>query len=393
MTECPAVPSDNTAILSGLLVPLRRYWAWPSKRRIEVAANEFADSAEVKIRFMPFQLYPQLPAGRSNDGVVKDELFRSLIEERAPGMSDEAKLKRVEGLVSAWKAEGLRLKSPPTGLNAGAGGRMGSSFDAQRLILLARRQGREDAMIEEVYAANHSRDECLSDWCVLSACAKRAGVRHVDEALASGWGAAETAATIEEYRRLGVTAVPMCIVHSIDGQPIRSVLSSGAPEPDFLRAALHHIIEHGRLPWAETFPQPPPPQAAIKKAGTPKAAAPKAAAPKAAAPKATAPKAAAPKTAVPRTSTASPTADVAKEGSRARARVLEMLGAVAEERSSVRGESKGAMERKPAGATCAPATCDGGRGGGCVGECKPTGDLARALGALSVSMANGAPLL
>lgn len=209
---------------------------------------------------MPFQLYPQLPAGRSDKGVVKDELFGDLIKQRYPGATEEMRLSRVKGLAQAWKAEGLELKSPPTGLNAGGGGRMGSSFDSQRLILLAREQGCEDAMIEEVYSANHSRDECLSDWSVLLGCAKRAGVKGAEVALSSGWGVKETVAKIEEYKAMGVTAVPVVVVDSIDATPIKSVLSSGAPETDFIRETLAHLAATSRLPWATEQQELPSPQ-------------------------------------------------------------------------------------------------------------------------------------
>ena len=208
---------------------------------------------------MPFQLYPQLPAGHSNEGMVKDEIFKNLLAERAPDMTDEQKLARVGPLAAAWKAEGLCLRSPPTGLNEKGGGRMGSSFDAQRLILLARSQEREDAMIEEVYTANHSRDECLSDWSVLLGCARRAGVTGAEKALQSGWGVRETVAKIEEYKAMGVTAVPVVVIDSIGSTPIKAVLSSGAPELDYLRACFAHLLEHGRLPWkAEEKPLPSP---------------------------------------------------------------------------------------------------------------------------------------
>jgi len=210
---------------------------------------------------MPFQLYPQLPAGYSNEGVVKDQLFADLIEQRSPGMTEEQRRHRADGLVSAWCAEGLCLRSPPTGFNRDGGGRMGSSFDSQRLILLARAQGVEDAMIEEVYAANHTRDECLSDYSVLLGCAERAGVRDAKAALNSGWGMKETLAKIEEYRAMGLTAVPVVFVDSFNGTPIKSVLSSGAPETDFLREALRHVVQTGKLPWQDSGrPLPPPAQ-------------------------------------------------------------------------------------------------------------------------------------
>lgn len=195
---------------------------------------------------MPFQLYPQLPSCHSNTGTCKDDLFADLISQRAPQMTMEQRAHRADGLIEAWKAEGLVLKSPPTGCNGG-GGRMGSSFDAQRLILLAREQGVEDAMIEEVYSANHERDECLSDWKVLLGCAERAGVRGAEAALRSGWGVRETSEKIEHYRSLGVTAVPVVLLDS----PVRAILSSGAPEADFLHRSFAHLVAHGTLPWLD----------------------------------------------------------------------------------------------------------------------------------------------
>ena len=167
---------------------------------------------------MPFTLYPQLPSGASNQGIAKDELFGALLKQRAPDMSDEQRRARVAPLCAAWAAEGLTLNSPPTGLNKDGGGRMGSSLDAQRLIRLARQQGREDAMIEEVYTANHTRDECLSDWEVLLRCAERAGVVGAREKLASAWGVSETLSQVEEYRQMGITSVPVIVIDSFDGE-------------------------------------------------------------------------------------------------------------------------------------------------------------------------------
>ena len=241
-------------------------WQWPSKRRIEAVAKELSDKCKVQVRFMPFQLYPQLPTGTSNAGMPKDDIFRGLLNQRAPDMTNEQRLARVGPLCDAWKAEGLCLKSPPTGLNENNGGRMGSSFDSQRLILLARHQGREDAMIEEVYSANHSCDRCLSDWDVLLGCAERAGVVGAREALSSGWGVTETLQKIEDYRSMGVTAVPVVVIDSCDDVPIKAVLSSGAPERSFLRDIFSHLLATGRLPWGADAKQLPgasgPPQLA-----------------------------------------------------------------------------------------------------------------------------------
>jgi len=221
----------------------------------------FSEHAIIKVRFMPFQLYPHLPSGESNEGVVKDEIFKELIAQKYPEATEEMRLARTKPLAAAWEAEGLCLRSPPTGLNSDGGGRMGSSFDSQRLILLARSQGLEDEMIEEVYTANHTRDECLSDWGVLINCAKRAGVRDAEAKLNSGWGVKETLAKIEEYKAMGVTAVPVVVLDSVGQTPIKSVLSSGAPEQEFLTACLAHVIQTGQLPWKpgqQPLPMPQP---------------------------------------------------------------------------------------------------------------------------------------
>lgn len=204
---------------------------------------------------MPFQLYPELPSGYSNPGVPKDDVFRELLQQRAPEMTPQQRLDRVKPLMAAWKAEGLVLKSPPTGLNEGNGGLMGSSFDAQRLILLARRQGCEHQMIEQIYSANHQHDRCLGDWSVLLECAEKAGVKLAREALESGWGMAETRQKIEYYRDIGISAVPVLMLE----KPFRALISNGAPEKEFLVGVLSSLVQHGALPWrAEQLPALPP---------------------------------------------------------------------------------------------------------------------------------------
>ncbi|KAL1524422.1 hypothetical protein AB1Y20_019317 [Prymnesium parvum] len=283
---------------------------------------------------MPFQLYPQLPAGYSNHGVVKDELFKQLIDARAPEMSDEQRRQRVAGLTEAWRAEGLCLSSPPTGLNHGGGGRMGSSFDAQRLILLAREQGVEDAMIEEVYHANHTRDECLSDWGVLLRCAERAGVRGAEAALHGGWGVKQTLAKIEEYKAMGISAVPVIVLHSFNESIVGAPLASGAPEVSFLRQALAHLLTTGRLPWADS-PQPLPlPQPPTN--WSPRATAPPAPAPP---PLPSPPLPAPPRPSAPLAAAAPP------ESGGAHARVLRLLGCSAAPANVLGGSLRRSRER------------------------------------------------
>ena len=48
------------------------YWAWPAKRRVESQMKDFSDKADIKIRFQPFQLYPDLKQGDA-EGVGNGE--------------------------------------------------------------------------------------------------------------------------------------------------------------------------------------------------------------------------------------------------------------------------------------------------------------------------------
>merc|ERR1719355_277139 len=79
----------------------------------------------------------------------------------------------MDNLGRQWAQDGLHL--------AKIEGRWGQSFDAQRLISFARKQGREHEMVEEIYAGNHEKNQPLSEWSFLIAAAERAGVKGVDE--------------------------------------------------------------------------------------------------------------------------------------------------------------------------------------------------------------------
>lgn len=143
-------------------------------------------------------------------------------------------------LNDAWVAEGLKAPwNPATAGDAQPDDpqrKWGNSFDAQRLIFFALQQGREDAMIEEVYKANHEADQALSDWSVLLPAAERAGVTGAEEMLRSDRCAREVAAKIDKYVAMGINAVPVIIVNE------RHVISNGAPEPELLARVFNEFI-------------------------------------------------------------------------------------------------------------------------------------------------------
>lgn len=188
---------------------------------MQAVIPQFADEAEFQIRFQPFQLYPDLPKG-DNEGVDKIKYFEQLRTMRNGGVAPDPEVVEERGrrLRAAWKNDGLTL--------APKGGRWGQSFDAQRLISLARKQGREDAMVEEIYSGNHEQNQPLSEWSFLIAAAGRAGVTGAEELLRSDQEADEVRAKIRKHIEMGINAVPVIVINDrtpIHGAPDHQVLA------------------------------------------------------------------------------------------------------------------------------------------------------------------------
>lgn len=193
---------------------------------------DFADQADFQIRFQPFQLYPDLPKG-DNTGVDKIAYFERLRTARNGGKPVEpaAVEERGRRLRAAWSADGLTL--------APKGGRWGQSFDAQRLISFSRKQGREDAMVEEIYSGNHEQNQPLSEWAFLLAAADRAGVTGAEEMLKSDQEVAEVKAKIRKHIDMGINAVPVIVINN--QEPIH-----GAPDHEILAHAFAEEISKSR---------------------------------------------------------------------------------------------------------------------------------------------------
>ena len=194
---------------------------------------KFAGRAELTLRFQPFQLYPTLPG---TGGIDKAAFFLANSKRARPDETGEERDARRQRVVEAWRQEGLALND----VYGSTGGKLGNSFDAQRLILLARSQGKENAAIEAVYALNHTQGKCLSDRDTLLTAAAQAGVEGADEMLESGAGTEAVRERIKGYRAMGINAVPVVVVNE-------QWVLQGYPEAAFLEAAFAQLIETGSL--------------------------------------------------------------------------------------------------------------------------------------------------
>merc|ERR1712146_486612 len=89
------------------------------------------------------------------------------------------------------------------------------------------KQGREDAMVEEIYSGNHEQNQPLSEWSFLIGAAERAGVVGAEEMLKSDQEVAEVKAKIKKHIDMGINAVPVIVIN--DRDPIH-----GAPDRELL---------------------------------------------------------------------------------------------------------------------------------------------------------------
>jgi predicted DsbA family dithiol-disulfide isomerase len=116
--------------------------------------------------------------------------------------------------------------------------RLGSSFDAHRLLHLASRHGLQDSMKERLFRARFSEGKLISDHETLMQLATEVGLdpAEVQETLNGQAFAPDVREDELLAQRIGISGVPMFVVDRAFG-------ASGAQPPDQLLALLRHAWE------------------------------------------------------------------------------------------------------------------------------------------------------
>jgi len=169
----------------------------------------------VNTTYTPFILRRHLP----KEGVDKLSVFTQMF-----GGSEAQARAKLNGIKQAAESDGLRFDI--------TGQRSGNSEDAHRLILWARRFGKELELFESMVKAYNCERGWLGDHDVLAKCAASVGLSEVEarKVLADQDEALDDLENgLQRSERLGVSGVPFFVINE------KKVLSGAVPAENFLR--------------------------------------------------------------------------------------------------------------------------------------------------------------
>jgi predicted DsbA family dithiol-disulfide isomerase len=173
-------------------------WCYVGKRRFEAALADFEHRDEVAVTWRSFELDPAAPAQRNVDSAT--HLAQKY------GMSRDEALARQRSLAEMAAGDGLDMRSDLA--------RGGNTFDAHRLLQLAKAHGAQDAMKERLMRAYHTEGEPIGDHEALLRLALEVGLPadEVRDVLATDRYAADVREDERTAMELGINAVPFFVV-------------------------------------------------------------------------------------------------------------------------------------------------------------------------------------
>jgi predicted DsbA family dithiol-disulfide isomerase len=203
-------------------------WCYVGKRHLETALAELPDRDAVELVWRSFELDPTLPA---DAGGADEELARRR------GISLEEARAMHEDTERMGEELGIRFDF--------ARARRGNTFDAHRVLHMARDEGRQQQVLERLLAAYFAEGVPIGDRAALAAVAGQAGMEEAAvRAMLEGEGyGAEVRADEQEAAMLGITAVPFFVIDRRYGLP-------GAHPPETIRAAIDRVREERAQPAA-----------------------------------------------------------------------------------------------------------------------------------------------
>ena len=196
-------------VISDVICP----WCYIGKRRLEKAIA--AHDGPVKVRWLPFQLNPQMPQQGISRREYRTKKFGSW--ERSQELDAQ--------VAAAGEAEGIhfafdRMERTP------------NTLDAHRLIWLADTEGVQDTVVEALFRAYFTAGRDISDSRTLLDVVAEAGLDRgkAEGVLTSGGGQEAIQEADELARRVRVEGVPFFVLNG------KVTLSGAQPPEAFLLA-------------------------------------------------------------------------------------------------------------------------------------------------------------
>ena len=199
-------------------------WCWVAKRRLDRVIAALAPDVTAFVTWRPFELNPDIPKAGLDRRAYRSAKFGSWQRSQALD-AQVAAAGRPDGLVFNHD----RMERTP------------NTIDAHRLIRMAGQQGKQDDVVEGLFAAYFNEGRDVGDPTVLadvgaSAGLDRAGILAM---LASDEGLVEVRSELQRAMNLRVSGVPTVLV---DGIP----LFSGAIRAELMETELRKAAGHAR---------------------------------------------------------------------------------------------------------------------------------------------------
>jgi predicted DsbA family dithiol-disulfide isomerase len=209
-------PKMKVEVWSDIMCP----FCYIGKRNYEAALKQFSGNTHVEIEWHSFQLDPTIPKNMA----VKENVYQYLAEKK--GMSYDQSAKLHEGLVETAKKAGLEYNFDKA--------IVANSFDAHRMIQLAKTKGLGDEAEERLFRAYFTEGRDFGEHETLIEIGKELGIpgEEIRTVLNSNEYAANVEEDIEEASAIGVRGVPFFVFN-------RKYAVSGAQPPEYFLQALN----------------------------------------------------------------------------------------------------------------------------------------------------------
>jgi predicted DsbA family dithiol-disulfide isomerase len=213
----------NVEIWSDVVCP----WCYIGKRRFERAVASFGHPGEVTVTYRSFELDPDAPAQRT--GTHAEHLARKY------GMTVAQAEQASQQMTQRAAADGLEFRFDRI--------QGGNTFDAHRLLHLAKDHGRQPEMKERLLHATFTEGLPIADKPTLVRLATQAGLpAALVQAVLDGDAYADAVRADEEQAaRYGITGVPFFVA---DGK----FAVSGAQPPEVLLQFLRRAYDEPSQP-------------------------------------------------------------------------------------------------------------------------------------------------